>query len=50
MTPIAQTVAGRIHSVILAPVTAYVVMQVADAFLETFVPRSEAEISASATK
>lgn len=43
MTGITQTVAGRIHSVILAPVTAYVVMQVADTFLETFVPRREAE-------
>ena len=43
MTGITQTVAGRIHSVILAPVTAYVVMQVADAFLETFVPRGDAE-------
>ena len=43
MTEITQTVAGRIHSVILAPVTANVVMQVADGFLETFVPRREAE-------
>lgn len=43
MTEITQTVAGRIHSIILAPVTAYVVMQVADKFLETFVPRREAE-------
>ena len=43
MTEITQTVAGRIHSVILAPVTAYVLMQVADTFLETFVPRREAE-------
>jgi hypothetical protein len=37
MIPIAQTASGRIHSVILAPGTAYVVMQVADAFLEAFV-------------
>jgi hypothetical protein len=43
MIPVAQTASGRIHSVILAPVTAYVVMQVADAFLEAYVPSSEAE-------
>jgi hypothetical protein len=43
MTGITHTVAGRIYSVILAPVTAYVVMQVADVFLEAFVPRREAE-------
>jgi hypothetical protein len=43
MTGITQTVAGRIYSVVLAPVTAYVVMQVADVFLEAFVPRREAE-------
>jgi hypothetical protein len=43
MTPIAEPVSGRIYSVLLAPVTAYVVLQVADAFLEAFVPRNEAE-------
>ena len=50
MTEITQTVAGRIHTVILAPVTAYVVMQVADKFLETFVPRREAEKSEGRTR
>ena len=43
MTAITHTTAGRIYTVILAPITAYVVMQVADAFVEAFVPRREAE-------
>ena len=43
MTPIIEPIAGRIHTIILAPVTAYVVLQAADRFFETFVPRREAE-------
>ena len=43
MTPILEPTAGRIHTIILAPVTAYVVLQVADRFFETFVPRGQAE-------
>ena len=43
MTPILESIAGRIHTIILAPVTAYVVLQVADHFFETFVPRGEAQ-------
>jgi len=43
MTPILEPIAGRIHTIILAPVTAYVVLQAADCFFETFVPRGEAE-------
>jgi hypothetical protein len=43
MMTILQPIAGRIHTIILAPVTAYVVLQVADRFFETFVPRGEVE-------
>jgi len=43
MAPIVEAIAGRIHTIILAPVTAYVVLQVADCFFETFVPRGEVQ-------
>jgi len=44
MNPSAPTVTGRVYSVLLAPLTAHVVVQVEDRFLETFIPRSEAEM------
>ena len=43
MTAITQPITGRVYSVLLAPISAYVVVQVNDRFFETFVPRSEAE-------
>ncbi len=44
MHPSAPPVTGRVYSVLLAPLTAHVVVQVEDRFLETFIPRSEAEV------
>jgi hypothetical protein len=43
MLPIARPITGRVYSILLAPLTAHVVVQVNDNFLETFIPRSEAE-------
>jgi hypothetical protein len=43
MTPIPLNLVGRVYSVLLAPVTAHVVVQVNDRFFETFLPRTEAE-------
>lgn len=43
MTLPAQPITGRIYSVLLAPISAHVVVQVEDEFFETFIPRSEAE-------
>lgn len=43
MTQVEQAVTGQVYSVLLAPITAHVVVRVGDEFLETFVPRSEAE-------
>ena len=43
MTLLAQPVTGRIYSVLLAPISAHIVVQVEDQFFETFIPRSEAE-------
>jgi hypothetical protein len=42
MTLIAQPITGRVYSVLLAPVSAHVVVQVEDEFFETFIPRSDA--------
>jgi hypothetical protein len=43
MAQISQAVTGQVYSVLLAPVTAHVVVRVGEMFFETFVPRSEAE-------
>lgn len=43
MLPNAQSITGRVYSVILAPLTAHVVVQVEDNFFGTFIPRNEAE-------
>ena len=39
----AQSITGRIYSILLAPLTAHVVVQVDDNFLGTFISRNEAE-------
>ena len=44
MTQLTLNLIGRVYSVLLAPVTAYVVVQVNDRFFETFLPRGEAEM------
>lgn len=43
MTPIPLNLVGRVYSVLLAPITAHVVVQVNDRFFEIFLPRGEAE-------
>ena len=43
MLPVAQSITGRIYSILLAPLTAHVVVQKGDNFFETFIPRNEAE-------
>ena len=43
MLPSAQSITGRVYSILLAPLTAHVVVQVDDNFLGTFIPRNEAE-------
>ena len=43
MTLDPHTITGRVYSVLLAPISAHVVVQVDDMFFETFIPRSEAE-------
>jgi hypothetical protein len=43
MLGIARPITGRVYSILLAPLTAHVVVQVDDNFLETFIPRGEAE-------
>jgi hypothetical protein len=43
MLPITQTITGRVYSILLAPLTAHVVVQVEDNFVEAFIPRNEAE-------
>jgi len=43
MAQVPQTVTGQVYSVLLAPITAHVVVRVGDKFLETFVSRSQAE-------
>jgi hypothetical protein len=43
MSQLPHPVTGRVYSILLAPLTAHVVVQVDDVFLETFLPRSEAE-------
>jgi hypothetical protein len=43
MALIAQPITGRVHSVLLATISAHVVVQVDDKFFETFIARSEAE-------
>ena len=43
MNQIPQGVTGQVYSLLLAPLTAHVVVRVGDVFLETFISRSEAE-------
>jgi hypothetical protein len=43
MTQHSHNLTGRVYSLLLAPINAHVVVQVGDIFLETFIPRSEAE-------
>ena len=43
MAQVSQVVTGQVYSVLLAPVTAHVVVRVGETFFETFLPRSEAE-------
>ena len=43
MSPLPLNLAGRVYSVLLAPLTAHVVVQVDDRFFGIFVPRCEAE-------
>ncbi len=43
MIPMARTITGRVYSILLAPLTAHVVVQVEDNFVEAFIPRKEAE-------
>lgn len=43
MTLDAHPITGRVYSLLLAPMSAHVVVQVDDTFFETFIPRSEAE-------
>lgn len=43
MAQVSQAVTGQVYSVLLAPVTAHVVVRVGETFFETFVPRTEAE-------
>ena len=43
MLPVAQAITGRVYSILLAPLTTHVVVQIDDNFLETFIPRNEAE-------
>jgi hypothetical protein len=43
MAQVSQAVTGQVYSVLLAPITAHVVVRVGETFFETFVPRSEAE-------